>query len=476
MSMVVLRALRGVLLLACVLMASLAYGHGRPALAASFTVNDTADAVDANPGDGVCETAVANGVCTLRAAIMETDALPGADHITVPGGLYQLTLAHSTCGKAAELQGQIGALAISGDVTIEGAGADQTIIAGPGTSTCDPVFFVGSGFGGGVVRISGVTIQGGDSMFSGGGIGANYGTLTLDRVSIHNNYGGDGGGVRNQGTLIVTNSTISNNWAWFGGAIQNWYGKSVSIDNSTISNNQAAYGPGAIDNAGAISFAIAGSTIAGNLGKGVALFGAMQIRNTILANGGGVRNCGPAPTSLGHNIADDDSCSLTGPGDHDNTDPRLGPLADNGGPTQTRALLAGSPAIDAGSNDCPPPATDQRGVARPQGASCDIGAFESQPGKPLWGDVHCDGAVDSVDSLGDLRHLSHLPPLPHAGDCPEIGQTVEVTGFSPHAWGDVDCDTDVNSIDALRILRFVAHLSLTPIAGCPDVGAEVRIS
>ncbi len=100
-----------------------------------------------------------------------------------------------------------------------------------------------------------------------------------------------------------------------------------------------------------------------------------------------------------------------------------------------------------------------------------------QPGKQVkWGDVHCDGAVDSVDSLGDLRHLAQLPPLPHPSDCPEIGPTVEVTGFSPHPWGDVDCDGFVNSIDALRILRFVAHLSLTPIAGCPDVGAEVRIS
>ncbi len=96
------------------------------------------------------------------------------------------------------------------------------------------------------------------------------------------------------------------------------------------------------------------------------------------------------------------------------------------------------------------------------------------PGQQVkWGDVHCDGAVDSVDSLGDLRHLALLPPLPHPSDCPEIGGMVDVEDYSPHAWGDVDCEGNVNSIDALRILRFVAHLSLTPIAGCPDVGAEV---
>ena len=59
-----------------------------------------------------------------------------------------------------------------------------------------------------------------------------------------------------------------------------------------------------------------------------------------------------------------------------NTNPDLGPLADNGGPTFTHALLAGSPAIDTASDDCPPPITDQRGVTRPQGPACDIGAYE----------------------------------------------------------------------------------------------------
>lgn len=78
-------------------------------------------------------------------------------------------------------------------------------------------------------------------------------------------------------------------------------------------------------------------------------------------------------------MSSDATCaaSLTGPGDLNNTNPLLGPLANNGGPTPTHALLAGSPAIDA-AGGCPPPATDQRGVARPQGSACDIGSFESQ--------------------------------------------------------------------------------------------------
>jgi hypothetical protein len=84
-------------------------------------------------------------------------------------------------------------------------------------------------------------------------------------------------------------------------------------------------------------------------------------------------------TSLGYNLEDGTSCGLTATGDLVVADAMLGPLQDNGGPTETHDLLPGSPAIDAGSMDCPPPDTDQRGVARPQGAGCDIGAVEYVP-------------------------------------------------------------------------------------------------
>ena len=80
-------------------------------------------------------------------------------------------------------------------------------------------------------------------------------------------------------------------------------------------------------------------------------------------------------TSGGSNVISDGSCNPNGTTDQSFTDALLGPLADNGGPTLTHALLAGSPAIDAAdAGVCP--ATDQRGVARPQGAGCDVGAFE----------------------------------------------------------------------------------------------------
>ena len=96
-----------------------------PAAAATFTVNDTTDAVDAAPGDGKCATAVAT--CTLRAAIQEANAHAGADTIMVPAGTYLLTIA----GQGEDIAAT-GDLDITDDVTITGAGADNTILDGNG--------------------------------------------------------------------------------------------------------------------------------------------------------------------------------------------------------------------------------------------------------------------------------------------------------------------------------------------------------
>jgi hypothetical protein len=116
-----------------------------------------------------------------------------------------------------------------------------------------------------------------------------------------------------------------------------------------------------------------------------------MLRNTIIANSPAGGNCYGPLTSQGNNLSQDDSCqaSLTAPGDLNARSPLLGPLQDYGGPTQTHALLPGSPAINGGTGvGCP--ATDQRGFARPQGAACDIGAFEFGI---LVAAVETDGAV-----------------------------------------------------------------------------------
>ena len=107
-------------------------GGGGPGLTGvAFTVNSTADAVDARPGDGICETAPSNGVCTLRAAIQETNALPGPNTINVPAGTYILTIP----GPRRGLRQPLGISDITDDLTISGAGAANTIIDGGGLDT-----------------------------------------------------------------------------------------------------------------------------------------------------------------------------------------------------------------------------------------------------------------------------------------------------------------------------------------------------
>ncbi|PYI87624.1 MAG: hypothetical protein DME26_05625 [Verrucomicrobia bacterium] len=110
------------------------------------------------------------------------------------------------------------------------------------------------------------------------------------------------------------------------------------------------------------------------------------VRNTIIANSLSGSNCFGVITDGGGNISSDGSCNFSAPGSLNNTDPLLGPLGDYGGPTPTLPLLAGSPAIDrAISTFCT--GTDQRGVVRPIGAGCDIGAFESGTGFSIRGQV-----------------------------------------------------------------------------------------
>ena len=147
-------------------------------------------------------------------------------------------------------------------------------------------------------------------------------------------------------------------------------------------------------------------------GGGIANFeGTLTLANTILANslsGGDCLNDGGLLTPAGVNLVEDGSCGASADPTHFLTgDPQLGPLAPNGGPTQTHALLVGSPAIDAVPMDqCPPPADDQRGVARPQGATCDIGAFELEAGFTFSGFFQ---PVDNPPTFNGLKAGSAVP-------------------------------------------------------------------
>lgn len=222
---------------------------------------------------------------------------------------------------------------------------------------------------------------------NGGGI-ANFGTVTITNSTISGNQGySSGGGIENGGTLTIDSSTVSGNGAsgqhdgqpWGrGGGISG----SVTFTNSTLSGNYAALSGGGIDGAATIT----DSTISDNNGGGISVNGTLEIGNTVLkaaARGANISNNGGTVISHGYNLSSDDGGGyLTGPGDQINTDPLLGLLQNNGGPTASHALLPDSPAIDAGDpNFTPPPNYDQRGPGfeRVFNGRIDIGSFEAQP-------------------------------------------------------------------------------------------------
>jgi CSLREA domain-containing protein len=411
------------------------------AAAGSFLVNSTVDAVDANPGDGVCASAA--GECTLRAAINEANAHAGKDAISLPAGTYRLTIPGAN-----EEDGFTGDLDIRDDLTIDGAGAANTTVDGNGAVVDDRVFHVleaeahfssftiigGSGYvsgatgdgifndggvvtltncvvsqntGGGILNVGtmtliGTTVSGNSS--GGDGVGLyNRGMLTLDRSVVTGNVstyaGGLGGGIFNEDTLTLTNSTVSDNT---GGGIYNVPEGIVRIDNSTISGNASFRGAGVrnegwlamtnstlsgnaaselaggfFNNGGSVT--VTNVTLSGNTGTGGVngiwnAGGPVTLHNTLVSGSAAGVNCDGTVTDGGGSLSWPDA---TCPGL--NADPKLGGLANNGGPTQTHALLPGSAAIDAAvAAYCP--ATDQRGVPRPQGPACDIGAFEVQVG------------------------------------------------------------------------------------------------
>jgi hypothetical protein len=216
----------------------------------------------------------------------------------------------------------------------------------------------------------------------GGGID-NEGTLTVTNSTLSDNsvhrYGG---GINNSGTLTVQNSTLSGNSSEWGGGIDNNYG-TLTVQNSTLSGN-LAWGGGGIYNGGTLT--VQNSTLSGNSsewesgeGGGIDNWGTLTMTNTLIAHNPPGGDCWGSVATNDYNLIEDtgiDACDLSNGvnGNIIGVDPRLGSLADHGGGTQTHALLRGSPAIDAGGSTCL--ATDQRGIPRPQGAACDIGAFE----------------------------------------------------------------------------------------------------
>ncbi|CAG0934367.1 hypothetical protein TFLX_03456 [Thermoflexales bacterium] len=199
----------------------------------------------------------------------------------------------------------------------------------------------------------------------GGGVSNDAGVATIGGSTFNDNAAPNGGGLQNSGTLNLTNSTVSGNRASAGnGGGVYWVAGSIGLVNTTLINNLATAEGGNVYAGGSANISI-------------------TLKNTLVAQGA-PNNCDAAVSSQGNNLDSANTCGFNAAGDKINVNPQLGPLQNNGGATWTQALLAGSPAIDAGTNSgCP--ITDQRGVARPidgnrdGNAVCDIGAYEAPP-------------------------------------------------------------------------------------------------
>lgn len=404
---------------------SLALAAPATVSAATFAVGSGRDAADIAPGDGVCDSG--DGTCTLRAAVQEANALPGADTITLAAQKYSIA---ST------------ALSIADDLVIIGPGAALCTIRGKRKTR---LFRIDSGV---QAVLSGMTLEGGIAEYGGtilnegslqlvhavvrrsqaraiAGLGGgiyNDGNLELLDVSLERNralgrFGGLGGGLfnnghavlddvriglnrasgcgggifNNLGSIEVTNTTIDSNSARSsGGGLFHQQG-TMTLNNVTVSRNRANFIGGGIFTYATLRLTnvsisqnrgytggglfsrytpvadLLNVTVSFNRaheGGGINNSGTVTLKNTIVA-GNKPRDCeGMAVTSNGHNLASDASCALDQPGDLQTADPLLSPLSDDGSGAMTHALRSGSPAIDAGDTSSSPPA-DQRGQSRP---------------------------------------------------------------------------------------------------------------
>lgn len=308
------------------------------------------------------------------------------------------------------------------------AGAGGAIATGMPVTITTSLFDANSaGTGGAIaagasVSITGSTVSNNTAVSFGGGIASGNSLTVVDSSIINNSVGGSGGGINSDGNVTVMNSTISGNSAGeHGGGVRQasfgFMGPLITFENSTVANNTAGSNGGGLalfpDVPSVSSARLTNSTFSGNsaMVNGGGIFAEnnteVDINNSTVAEnsaalGGGIYKLALASATSFHSIIgnnssndcatdagnvfvlanfslfSDNSCTFSGGMSNlPSQNPMLAPLADNGGPTETHALLLTSPAIDAGDLSCVV-TSDQRGQPRPVN-QCDIGAFEVQP-------------------------------------------------------------------------------------------------
>lgn len=345
-----------------------------------------------------------SGPGTIRAALASSKA---GDLIAVPKGDYQVTS---------------GDLLVSKGVTIQGAGARATILHGDSDNR---VFDVESAT---AVTIRALTVTGGHDA-EGGGILSNS-PLTLSSIRVTDNHAtANAGGIRSAKALTVGASLIDHNVAGdSGGGLRVSSSVTVDITNSTIAENGASGDGGGlvVTNAGPTTITLTHDTVVNNsaAGEGGAFRNGtgntIKYRNTIFSgNSAGSAPAGPTcreaggatNTSLGGNRSSGDvtGCNLTATNDVNGAALELGPLQNNGGPTDTYQLGTGSQALNADPNDSNCPSSDQRGVPRPEGSACDAGALERSTPSASVGDT--GGLTPTRATVPGLVVTQGLPAL-----------------------------------------------------------------
>jgi hypothetical protein len=393
------------------------------------------------------EAAASQAAPLLNQAVNELPQPPG---LVVTGGGIGTLLAPISVTGGSQVDGNLTGQRVSG-------GNDRSV-----------------GLAGGVISILGAVtidhsaVDGNRAPYgAGGGVLTVRGGLTIADSTINgNSAAGDGGGINNGASLTLTNSTVAGNHALGGAGIENVSGGTITMSGDTVNNNFTSFGDGGgIDNHGTLT--VTNCTIAANeaanLGGGINNVGVLMMANSTVAsntvmaggNGGGICNAGaeldllntivfnPSSGGPGNDVfgtitraqGDLFGSDVAGAivsnlgGNQFNTNPLLGSLQNNGGPTATMSLLPGSPAIGAGAGTSlipglSVPTTDQRGDPRPAN-SIDIGAFQTQPPPAITSADHTTFALGAAGAFTVTTTGFPAPSLTESGPLPSGVQFID---------------------------------------------------
>jgi len=371
------------------------YSYG----ADNLTISHSSISANVSQGNGGGLSSYSSGSLNItNSAFSDNEAFSSG----YGGGIYTGGAGARNISQNTRISGNYAA-GVGGGVHTSGSGS---IIVSDATISANNSPVAGGGFyisGEGASTIINSTISDNSATYyGGGGIYAlsfySGASLTINATILSGNMAENGGGVvaRLNGPTTINNSTIfDNSVSQRGGGILSSQSNSiVTVNNSTISGNTGDDGGGLSINVGS-TMTLNNSTVANNIADsgGASVYGSvLTLNNSIIAGTVGSADCvqlmaGVYSNGSSNNIIENSQCStLSGAPLGMPVDPLLAPLANNGGLTQTHALFVGSPAIDAASNtDCaaaPINNLDQRGVSRPVGANCDIGAFEGEVDLP----------------------------------------------------------------------------------------------